>query len=163
MNRIADADGINSEIHQYSLNTTSGKKIKVDSKETEFSVHLSGRFFSSCETQSKSQCYHIASEKSGPTNTEKCNDLKAKLFANARTHLNSYDTLASHGFDESMIYVKIENNNTIHGSIVCIACRNQDKYKKISVYCHVVDHRSFYWIIGNLTKHLKSFHKLKPM
>lgn len=61
-----------------------------------------------------------------------------------------------------MIFVTLNDDDTVRGSILCIFCQKKSVNKAISVYCRMDDARkTFYWIIGNFSKHLKNVHGLQ--
>lgn len=163
-----DADEIkNSGIQYFSTIETSRKKPKIDLKGTNYNLCLSGRYFTSVESARKN--HFDNNDFDGKKIALKCNDrcaeLKSKLYSNIKTHLNSYAITEGElfcEFNEEMIFVTFHDDDTVRGSVLCILCQKKNVKKAINVYCRNDDARkTFYWIIGNFSKHLKNVHKLQ--
>lgn len=85
-------------------------------------------------------------------------DMKFQLHTTAVKVLKSFglDADLVNSFDDTMVFLKIDENNRYRGSVLCVICQNNNVRKEINLHCKYGAQNRVYWVDANLKRHLNS-------
>lgn len=151
---VANEGGINKGIAHFNTNAKKFTKDFFTHKNLVCTSH--GLFFGKKGGLQVSQKTNLANENS-------IDLLKDKLFLNSKEMFDTYQGLKSirGNFCKEMVQVKVDDQNTISGTVVCIFCGEDKKSANVKVYGRKTE-TSLGWVLSNLKTHVNKHHVLNP-